>query len=168
MKFIKIEDQLTKPLRFKHYRNPALCRVLFVAHSAKKSLSSATLGKVLLSVTITFTESMTLGKDLFVECQTLDERQRSAKSRQQPSIADSRYLCRVSKVGTRQRSYFVECRPPRHSVNYVLPSAYLGHSAKYIFIFFSFSKQTFCGLFLHYVDLHVPFWHNYKSGCYNY
>jgi hypothetical protein len=117
--------------------------VLFVAHSVKKSLSSATLGKVLLSVMTTFTESRTLGKDLFVECQTLDERQRSAKSHQQPSIADGRYLCRVSKVGTRQRSYFVECRPPRHSVNYVLPSAYLGHSAKYIFIFFLFPNKLF-------------------------
>jgi hypothetical protein len=31
-----------------------LCRVLFVGHSAKKPLSSATLGKVLLSVTIAF------------------------------------------------------------------------------------------------------------------
>jgi hypothetical protein len=35
--------------------------VFFVGHLAKKSLSSATLGKVLLSVTIMFTESKTLG-----------------------------------------------------------------------------------------------------------
>jgi hypothetical protein len=28
--------------------------------------------------------------------------------------------------------------------------------------FFSFPSQTFCGMFLHYVDLHIPFWHNIK------
>jgi hypothetical protein len=31
-----------------------------------------------------------------------------------------------------------------------------------------FSNQSFCGLFLHYVDLHVRFWHNEKCVCYNY
>jgi hypothetical protein len=39
---------------------------------------------------------------------------------------------------------------------------------KYFFIFFSFPNQTFCGMFLHYIDLHVPFLHNYKSVFYNY
>jgi hypothetical protein len=28
------------------------------------------------------------------------------------------------------------------------------------FYFFYFLDQTFCGLFLHYIDLHVPFWDN--------
>jgi hypothetical protein len=79
-----------------HYRNRALCRVLFVGHSAKTSLSSAALGKVLLLVTTTFTKSRTLGT-----------RRHSAKvARQQPSIADGRYLCRESGLGTRQSSYF--------------------------------------------------------------
>jgi hypothetical protein len=36
------------------------------------------------------------------------------------------------------------------------------------YIFFSFANQTFCGMFIHYVDLHVPFWDNYKSVFYNY
>jgi hypothetical protein len=29
--------------------------------------------------------------------------------------------------------------------------------------YFYFGNQTFCGTFLHYVDLHVPFWDNYNS-----
>jgi hypothetical protein len=52
----------------------ALCRVLFVGDSAKNSLPSVALDKVTLSVTTTFIESSTLGKDFFVECQTLGER----------------------------------------------------------------------------------------------
>jgi hypothetical protein len=39
---------------------------------------------------------------------------------------------------------------------------------KVYFHFFSFFNQIFCGMFLHYVDLHVLFLHNYKSVCYNY
>jgi hypothetical protein len=38
----------------------SFCRVLFVGHSAKKTLLSAALDKVLLSVTMAFTESRTL------------------------------------------------------------------------------------------------------------
>jgi hypothetical protein len=47
-----------------HYRNPGLCRVLFVGHSAKKPLPSAALSKVLLSVTSPFTECRTLGTEM--------------------------------------------------------------------------------------------------------
>jgi hypothetical protein len=56
--------------------------------------------KALLSVTTMFTESRTLStgkhsaKDIFAECRTLGERQRSAKGYQPPSKADGRYLCR--------------------------------------------------------------------------
>jgi hypothetical protein len=35
-------------------------------------------------------------------------------------------------------------------------------------IFLFFPNQTFYAMFLHYVDLHIPFLHNYKSVCYNY
>jgi hypothetical protein len=42
----------------------ALCRVLFVGHSAKKSLTSAILGQVLLSVMTVFTKSRTLGIEI--------------------------------------------------------------------------------------------------------
>jgi hypothetical protein len=48
-------------------------------------------------------------------------------------------LCRVSYVDTRQS----------------------------IFLFFYFGHQTSCGMFLHYVDLHVPFWDNYNSVFYS-
>jgi hypothetical protein len=34
---------------------------------------------------------------------------------------------------------------------------------KVYFYFFYFASQTFYGMFLHYVDLHVPFWDNYNS-----
>jgi hypothetical protein len=142
----------------------ALCRVLSIVHSARKSLSSAALGKVLLSVTTVFTESRTLGtentlgKEIFAECQTLGEWRRSAKGRQQPSIADDRYLCQALSFGTRQRSFFAKCftSDTRH------------HSWTLGKVYFYFPNQTFCCTFLHYVDLHVPFWHNYKSGFYNY
>jgi hypothetical protein len=46
-----------------HYRNPVLCRVHSVGHSAKIALPSTTLGKVLLSVITVFTKSRTLGKE---------------------------------------------------------------------------------------------------------
>jgi hypothetical protein len=39
---------------------------------------------------------------------------------------------------------------------------------KIYFYSFLFSNQTFCGVFLQYVGLHVQFWHNYKSVCYSY
>jgi hypothetical protein len=51
----------------------------------------------------------TLGKEIFAECQILDEWQRSAKGRQQSSKADGRYLCQALSFGTRQRSFFDEC-----------------------------------------------------------
>jgi hypothetical protein len=41
-----------------------LCRVLFVGHSAKQPLPRAALGKVLLSVTSSFTECRTLGTEI--------------------------------------------------------------------------------------------------------
>jgi hypothetical protein len=43
----------------------------------------------------------TLGKDNFAERQALGERWRSAKDRQQPSIADGRYPYQVSSPDTR-------------------------------------------------------------------
>jgi hypothetical protein len=82
-----------------HYRNLTLCRVFFIGHSTKQYLPRAALSKVLLSVTTMFTESRTLDKDLFTECQTLGEGPHSAKGRQQPSIADDRYLCRELGFG---------------------------------------------------------------------
>jgi hypothetical protein len=36
-----------------------------------------------------------------------------------------------------------------------------------IFLFFYFLYQTFYGMLLYYVDLHVPFWDNYNSVFYS-
>jgi hypothetical protein len=52
------------------------------------------------------------------------------------------------------KAYFAECHPL--------------DTRQSIFLFFYFGNQTFYGMFLHYVDLHVPFWDNYKSVFYNY
>jgi hypothetical protein len=84
--------------RKRHYRNPALCRVLDALPS------------VFLSGTRQRSALRTLGKEIFTECQTLDKRRRSAKDRQQPSIAYDRYLCQASGDGTRQISFFAECQ----------------------------------------------------------
>jgi hypothetical protein len=37
-----------------------------------------------------------------------------------------------------------------------------------IFLFFYFFHQNFSTMSVHYIDLHVSFWHNYQSVCYNY
>jgi hypothetical protein len=62
-----------------------------------------------------------------------------------------------------------------------LSSVFLWHSTKLlicrvsfpdtrqsVFYFSFFFHQTFSTMFLHYIDLHVPFWHNYQRVCYNY
>jgi hypothetical protein len=49
-----------------------------------------------------------------------------------------------------------------------LPSVFLDTRQNIYFSFFYFSHQTFCGLFLHYVHIHVQFWHIIKSVCCNY
>jgi hypothetical protein len=106
----------------------------------------------------------TLGKDMFAECLTLDKegaRQTAVSDRPK---ADGRQplpraedwhsakwlLCRVSNTGHSQRTL------------YRVPSIDTRQS---IFCFLHFGHQTFCGMFLHYVDLHVPFWDNYTSVC---
>jgi hypothetical protein len=50
----------------------------------------------------------------------------------------------------------------------MVPDTYIGHSAKdetlgkVYFYFLDFVCQFFCGMFLHYVDLHVSFVDNYN------
>jgi hypothetical protein len=55
------------------------------------------------------------------------------------------------------------CRVPNsgYSAKDSLPSVFSRQSAKYIF--FDFVSQTFCDMFLHYVDLHVSFVDNYNN-----
>jgi hypothetical protein len=142
----------------------ALCRVLFIGHSIKKTLPRAALGKE------DFAESRTrqspalgkeriywvrdtrhreaLGKYYFAERQTLGKdgaRQRAVSGRLQLTAVS---LCRGPKVGTRQSRFFAECQ--------------IYGTRQSTFLFFYFGHQTFCGRFLHYVDLHVPFWDNYN------
>jgi hypothetical protein len=139
----------------------ALCRVLSVGHSANSCLGNDHVYREQDS-----RHRKTLGKDNFVECQTLGEQRRSAKVCQQPSIVDGRYLCRVLSFGTVQRSFFVECLTSDTQPSMLCRVPFLD-TRQSIFLFF-FPNQTFCGMFLHYVDLHIPFWHNYKSVFYNY
>jgi hypothetical protein len=96
----------------------------------------------ILKYSLSSARSLALGKVFFAECHLDDTRQESFT-----------ILCRVLSSW--------------HSVNHPLPSVICGHSANYFFIFFYFPYQTFCGMFLHYVDLHVPFWDNYNSVFYS-
>jgi hypothetical protein len=88
----------------------------------------------------------TLGKDVFAECQLTSTRQ-SLPFGFWKTFAE----CPRLTVG---KDYFAEC----HSLG----------TRQSIFFFFSFPNQTFCGMLLHYVDIHVPFWHNYKIVFYKY
>jgi hypothetical protein len=86
-----------------------LCRVLFIGHSAKQTLPSAALGKVLRSVKSWFTECRTLGKDCFAERQALDKhgsRQRAVSGRLQLTGVS---LCRVSNIWHSANSVFAKC-----------------------------------------------------------
>jgi hypothetical protein len=76
-----------------------LCRVFFVGHSTK------ILSTVLLSVMTTFTESRTLGKDLFAECQMLGKQRRSIKGHQSATIYSLRPLTLSSVVRWHSANY---------------------------------------------------------------
>jgi hypothetical protein len=121
------------------------------------------LGKVLLLVMIAFTESRTLGKGRHSAKITLPSAKHSAKpGAQQRAVSSRLYLTVV---------IFAECRALTLRKEYTLPSVLrltLGRACcaeshswtlDKVYIF-SFPNQTFCDMFLHYVDLHIPFWHN--------
>ena len=101
-----------------------------------------------------------LGKDFFIfkiwfaECQIGGTRQR-------------RPLCRVPSGGTRQRllSSSLPSATPGHSAKPTLPSVNHSTLGKVHLYFFCFQHQTFCGMFLNYIVLHVSFWDNYNSVC---
>jgi hypothetical protein len=84
-----------------------------------------------------------LDKSFFAECPLGDTRQRLFK-----------YTLPSVYTQALDKAFFTECHP--------------GALDKVYFNFFPFPNQTFGGMLLHYVDLHVPFWHNYKSVFYNY
>jgi hypothetical protein len=93
---------------------------------------------------------------MFAECQTLGK-----------ESARQRVVSGRPKADGRQSLPRAEDRVPNtgHSEKKALPSVFYKHSANNIFVFLHFGHQTFCGMFLHYVDLHVPFWDNYNSVC---
>ena len=76
--------------------------------------------------------SLALGKVFFAECQLDDTRQRIFY-KPLPSVAPL-------ALG---KACFAEC--------------HLWTLGKTLFNFFYFPYQIFCGMFLHYIDLHVPF-----------
>jgi hypothetical protein len=130
-----------------------LCRVHFVGHSTKTALPRAVLGKVRLSAKSLFTECWTLGTGPHSAKTLLPSVKHSAKGAlgKEPSAAVPKLtavsLCREPTVGTRQRRL---CRVSSLDTR------------QSIFLFFYFFSQTFCGMFLHYVDLHVSFVDNYN------
>jgi hypothetical protein len=130
-----------------------LCLVSFVGHSAKTILPSAALGKVRLSAKSLVTECWTLGTGLHSVKTRLPSVKHSAKGAlgKEPSATVPKLtavsLCREPMVGTRQRFL---CR------------VYSLDTRQSVFLFFYFVSQTFCGMFLHYVDLHVSFVDNYN------
>jgi hypothetical protein len=100
------------------------------------------LDKVLHSVTRSFTECRTLGKDVFAKCRTLGKggaRQRAVSGRLKLTTVN---LCRGPVVGTRQRGFFAECQPAdtRQRPLYRVP--FLG-TRQSIFLFFKFWQPNF-------------------------
>ena len=117
------------------------------------SRQSPALGKDLVYRVQGTRHSQALGKDCFAERQALGKygsRQRAVSGRLQLTAVS---LCRVSNIWHSAKRVFAEC-----------PMQTLG---KAYFYFFYFGHQTFSGMFLHYVDLHVPFWDNYNSVFYS-
>jgi hypothetical protein len=127
----------------------AFYRALGKANFAeRRTRQSPTLGKDLIYRVWDTRHSPALGKDYFAESQTLGKdgfRQRAVSGRLQLTAVS---LCQVPNIG--------------HLAKDALPSVFSRHSAKYIFIFFYFVSQTFCGMFLHYVDLYLSFVDNYN------
>jgi hypothetical protein len=124
-----------------NYRNLALCRVFFVGYSTKKSLSSAALGKVLLSVTTTFTESKTPGTEKHSAKTPLSSAQHSANDNSRQRVVN--HCLKLTAVIFVESRVLALGKPVRHSAEQALPSVPVGHSAKYIFIFFILPTKLF-------------------------
>jgi hypothetical protein len=130
-------------------------------HSVKKHLPSYTrqspaLGNELVYRVQDTRHRNTLDKDVFAEWRTLGKggaRQKAVSGRLKLTAVS---LCRGLKAGTRQRGFFAECQisDTRQRSLYRVSSLDIWQS---MFYFFNFGNQTFCGMFLHYVGLHVLF-----------
>jgi hypothetical protein len=97
--------------------------------------------------------NLALGKDVFAECPKPGTRQRR--------------ICRVSVYRHSAKSLFRVLRKPMPSVTRLtlgkdfFTECLMLTLDKANFNCF-FSTKLFCGVFLHYVDLHVSFWDNYN------
>jgi hypothetical protein len=87
-----------------------------------------------------------------------------------PDLAhDKDFFAECQQTGTRQSLYLGFFRKPMPSVTRLaldkalFTECLLLTLGKAYFNFFYFFNQTFCDMFLHYVDLHVLFWDNYNS-----
>jgi hypothetical protein len=126
------------------------------------------LGKVRLSATSLFTECWTLGTGPHSAKTRLPSVKHSAKVAlgKGPSAAVLKLtavsLCREPRFGTRQRVFFAECQILGTRQRTLCRVSSLDTRQSIFLYFFYFVYQTFCGMFLHYVDLHVPFWDNYN------
>jgi hypothetical protein len=102
------------------------------------------LGKDFLKIkifTLPSAPDLALGKDFFAECQQSGTRQSLHLGFFRKSMPSVTRLA----LG---KDFFAEC------LQWTLDKANCNC--------FYFSNQTFCAMFLHYVDLHVPFWDNYN------
>jgi hypothetical protein len=139
----------------------------FFGHSAKQHLPRAALGKVLLLVTIWFTECRTLDTEKLSAKTRLPSGKHSAKAAlgKGPSAAVLKLMA-VSLCQGLRSALDKEASLP--SAKYLtlgkelFTECLLWTLSKGYFYFFNFGNQTFCAMFLHYVDLHVPFWDNYN------
>jgi hydrogenase/urease accessory protein HupE len=115
----------------------------------------------------------TVGKEDFAERRT---RQSPALGKELVyRVQDTRHRETLGKDGARQRAFAEGQKPALSKADSLSSVKYLalGKEGLYrvssvdtrqsIFLFFYFVHQTFCGMLLHYVDLHVPFWYNYNS-----
>jgi hypothetical protein len=112
------------------------------AFAESRTRQSPTLGNELVYRVQDTRHRKTFGKDTFADWQTLGKGP-SAAVLKLTAVS----LCRGPQAAL-GKDLFTECLP------WTLGKAH--------FYFFNFGNQTFCGLFLHYVDLHVPFWDNYN------
>jgi hypothetical protein len=152
-----------------HYRNPAFCRGL----GALLSAFYRALGKVPLSVTTAFAESKTFSTERHSAKTTMPSAKHLAKvDARQRAVSSRLYMMSVIFAEHQALALGKEATLP--SVPRMTPDKecfaeyHYWTLGKVYFYIFSFPNQTFCGMLLHYVDLYVPFWHNYKSVCYNY
>jgi hypothetical protein len=142
-----------------HYRNPGLCRV----SASLPSAFSCALDKAAFAESRT-RQSPALGNELIYRVQDTRHKKLSAKTRL-PSDKHSKKaaLGKGPSAAVLKLTAVSLCRGLRSALGKDLfTECILWTLGKVYFYFFNFGNQTFCGMFLHYVDLHISFWDNYN------